>query len=230
MGNNFWDNKTKEKKTKLKPVGLIFLLCTVAAITVYGYTTRAQKSLNNYNRTPVDQSKMFSNQIDKPEKNKDDSEVNQIIGTENSSNTSKTEYKNVDATRSNNELSNNSPGYEPYKYTETPADKYDEWKIRQAEEEARQAAEERKKHDEACRPILEIRQQLLAPLNAQFDEITRQMNQFEAETNARTDINQAQKDRILAVELPKFHDQLFEVSEQIEQVNATYPACTLYNF
>ena len=54
--------------------------------------------------------------------------------------------------------------------------------------------------------------------------------EFEAETNARTDINNAQKDRILAVELPTYYSQLNAVSQQIAQVNATYPSCMLYNF
>lgn len=150
-------------------------------------------------------------------------------GTSNTSTDSATHTQGTQSTNSYENLSNKNTS-KPYQYTATPADKYDEWKIKQAEEEAQQAAEERKKHDEACRPILVTRQQLLAPLNAQFDEITRQMNEFESETNARTDINSAQKDRVLAAGLLPFYDQTLEVSQQIEEVNTAYPSCLLYNY
>ena len=114
-----------------------------------------------------------------------DNNQNNITDTEQSDSQSPNRTDN----NSSDNINSSIPDYATPNYQDTNND----FLIKQAEEEeAQRAAEERRKNDEACRPILATREQLLAPLNAQFNEITRQMNEFEAETNARTDINNVQ--------------------------------------
>ncbi len=206
---------------------VIIILLTTGFFTYRHFNNKKVEGIQNANSKIIGTPKVSENKpspINSPSQTSDQNNLVSENKNQNNTLNSAPISGTMETNNSTNDFS--TPNYTTPNYPDTNND----FLIKQAEEEALQAAEERRKNDEACRPILAIREQLLAPLNAQFNEITRQMNAFEANTNARTDITEAQKNRILAIDLPVYYDQLNAVSQQITQVNANYSSCMLYNF
>jgi len=79
-------------------------------------------------------------------------------------------------------------------------DTYNDFLIKQAELDYENSHKEYVAYTEACDEINKQRKEALAPVQTQLDQLQQEMDKFESDLANRTDLTQAQKDRVWTVE------------------------------
>ncbi len=108
-------------------------------------------------------------------------------------------------------------------------DPYEEWQIRQAEEEAKEAEQNiqaRKEYGQYCNELNAQRSAALAPINAQIDAVRSEMERQKAEIDARTDLSETDKNWAkMKISTGELFDQQMDLQEQYNIVYAQYGSC-----
>ena len=214
--NNIWP---KEKTKIFKKITLILLsiiiIASIAGAIGYKLFYKKVEGVQDVNSKIINRPKESETNNNKTtDKQKDKNSVSNQPTLDNN-----ILFKTKDSIDSYLNQPTSTPIINPYKLNlDSTApnyiDTYNDFLIKQAELDYENSHKEFVEYTQNCSEMSRQRNEALAPINTQLDQLQQEMDKFESDLANRTDLTQAQKDRVRAVEGEPFQQRFINLTTE----------------